>query len=92
MIDMTGSEDQIIPKRLDRALNGLVKAGIISEGQLAILINQAQRESNLPDSPSTSWIDLLWDRVTILRAQAESRTSATDAGRKARRRNHRTGK
>lgn len=89
---MSNSEDQVIPKRLDRALGGLVKAGIISADQLAVIISQVQREANLPDTTSTSWIDLLWDRVTILRAQAESKRSATDAGRKARRRKHRTGR
>jgi len=88
-----------LPARLRRALDGLVKSGILSDDDVGILIKQAQARAGSsesiegPDSissPAASlWIDVLWDKVTVIRAQAEARRAKTDRSRRFRRNRNR---
>ncbi len=78
------NELESLPVRLRRALEGLVKADIISERELELLINTASNNAALPGE--RDWIEFLWDQVTILRARAEVDRSQKDRSRKTRKR------
>ncbi|MBX9695434.1 MAG: hypothetical protein K2Z81_23820 [Cyanobacteria bacterium] len=76
-----------LPRRLKRALEGLVKADILTERELELLIASASNQGGR--AGETDWQEILWDQVTTLRAQAEVTRSQRDSSRRTRKRSNR---